>query len=394
MNQLITLGTAELCIVSVKETKLMAKKIFIISAIVFAIILAVILGVYFFFPNEKEKSAPTQPDPSQEVPTPPADNAKIKQLLEGKIVGATMKSTGTGIVYYLDNNFVEIELDGQSRNNVGAYPFPDVLDIVWSSDKRKAAIKTSTGFYYYNFDANSVFKLKEGVDVVGWVAKGDRIVYKYYDKATTERSLSVADPDGSNWKELKKTELRKVDFQNNPATNEIGYYASPDSFTLGELWGISSDGAGERKIFEGRFGADFLWSPDGKKILASFVTEKGGRAMEIGVANQNGGEYKTLGFPTSVKKCAWSHDNVHLYCAMLGAVVKEGDVLPNDWQSGKLTLADTFWKINTQNGKKDRIIELTDLNESFDAVNLMLDADEKQLFFVDKKNGGLYRISL
>jgi hypothetical protein len=109
--------------------------------------------------------------------------------------------------------------------------------------------------------------------------------------------------------------------------------------------------------------------------------------------NAQGGQFQALMFPTVVSKCAWSHDSKFLFCSMPGNL-PDSAILPNDWQDGKFSAADTFWKIDVATGKKDRLVDTENIKDSFDAINLFLSQDEKTLFFTNKSDGKLYKLAL
>jgi len=153
----------------------------------------------------------------------------------------------------------------------------------------------------------------------------------------------------------------------------------------------------EKEIVSGKFGADYKWSPDGNRVLVSFVGSQGGSDIKMGVLGKDGGDIIDLNAPTFVSKCAWSKDNVNVYCSLPSTSLTENSVLPNDYQSGKATTADTFWKINVSTIEKERVVTLENLKkvgENFDATNLFLSPEEDSLFFVDRSNGKLYGIDL
>ncbi len=115
--------------------------------------------------------------------------------------------------------------------------------------------------------------------------------------------------------------------------------------------------------------------------------------MVLGIANENGGEYRGFRFATSVKKCAWSKDSRFVYCAMMGGFPSYA-ILPDEWEEGKYNSEDLFWKIDTESGKMERIIEKEEIPQVVDAVNLFLDKSEQYLFFIDRISGGLFRIAI
>jgi len=67
--------------------------------------------------------------------------------------------------------------------------------------------------------------------------------------------------------------------------------------------------------------------------------------------------------------------------------------LPNDWQEGKISTVDTFWKIDVGSGKKERLVDPEKISGSFDAINLFLSPDAKTLFFTNKADGKLYKLN-
>ena len=105
------------------------------------------------------------------------------------------------------------------------------------------------------------------------------------------------------------------------------------------------------------------------------------------------GEYYELGIPTIVSKCVWSSDNKEVYYALPGGI-PEKSVMPNDYQEGKFTTEDTFWKVEVSSGKKERIVNTEEIKEKYDSSNLFLSPTRSALYFVNKIDGKLYRISL
>jgi len=225
---------------------------------------------------------------------------------------------------------------------------------------------------------------------------GDKIIYKYYDGKTKKWTLNIADSDASNWKELTGLEYQNMRIIQIPHSSLISFWNAANSFEETNFSIVSMMGGEKKTIFSKKFGADYLWSPNGERVLVSSVENKGGSRLNLAVMNSHGGEYSNLGTPTMASKCVWSGDNTTAYCAFPGNI-PESAVMPNDYQEGKIQTKDTFWKINTAaGGKKERVVEIEDLNAiqiSFDAKNLFLSSDEEALFFVNSYDGRLYRIN-
>ncbi|PJA87018.1 MAG: hypothetical protein CO141_01710 [Candidatus Moranbacteria bacterium CG_4_9_14_3_um_filter_42_9] len=76
------------------------------------------------------------------------------------------------------------------------------------------------------------------------------------------------------------------------------------------------------------------------------------------------------------------------------ASIPENAIMPNDYYNASFSTDDTFWKVDTQTGEKERIVSLDKITEKLDADTLFLNGDESFLFFVNKKDDKLYRIEL
>ena len=153
-------------------------------------------------------------------------------------------------------------------------------------------------------------------------------------------------------------------------------------------------GSDAKKLFSGKFGADYLWSPTGDRLLVSTSYTKGGSQIGLGIANAGGGEFHTLDVPTFVSKATWASDGETVYYALpLG--IPSGAVFPNDYFGKPIHTTDMFWKMDVVTGKKDRIIDNSNMNgKDFDSIGLFLSPDMKFLFFTNRNDGHLYRIEL
>ena len=145
-------------------------------------------------------------------------------------------------------------------------------------------------------------------------------------------------------------------------------------------------------IFQGRYGGDYLWSPDGTQALVSSLKSNNEKTITLGLLSINS-EYHDLGIPTMVSKCVWSSDSKTIYYALPGDI-PSGAILPNDYVDKKFMTQDTFWKMDVATGKKERIIEATDISGKYDSTNLFLSAKNENLYFINRIDGKLYKIEM
>lgn len=373
----------------------MIKKILIISGTIFGILLLIFVFNQGFSKFKGNKSVEVvNNSPEQESTSKTDQNQKMKLVIEGPLTGAEATTAGK-IIFYKDQKFYTADFEGQSINSIGAYPFNNLKKIHWATGQKEAIVQDQDGFYIYSLDSDSAKKTKVGADEIIWASDG-RLFYKYYNDATKVRSLNISDKDGENWKVLVDNlsgVYRETVLTVQPGTGQNCFFSFPDGKNQSKLECVNV--SGDKKIVqEGNFGADYLWSPDGQKVLLSSVQTQGGNRMVLGVMNEQGGVYRGLDFPTTVQKCAWAKNSKDVYCAMMGSAPEQA-ILPNDWENEKFQWEDiSFWRIDTETAKKSRILEAKDMTEAIDAKGVFLDDAEEFLFFQNRKNNSLYQIKL
>jgi len=376
-----------------------SKKLFIASTAALVITL-LFWGVYAFV--FKKASPAAQPPIATEKPEekPVAkdkENPKIIPLTDEAVISPTLDEENRVIKYYskVTGKSYRIDYDGNNQRVLSNRELPGLIDVLWSPDTTKVlATFFSNGknhYVYYNYAEDKGSSLNENIDAAVWQSDS-KIFYHYNDPKSQKSTLNMADANGENWKEIGETDKKNVYLAAIPKTGIMSFWNKPDAFTETAFQTVPIIGGETKTLLNGKFGADYLWSPNGDKFLVSNLIERGGSKIQLAMANSNGGEYAPL-FPTFVSKCVWSKDNKTVYYALPGSI-PDGAVLPNDYFNNKFTTADTFSKINTATGETTRLIELDAINNKFDATNLFLNSDESFLFFVNRVDGKLYRMEL
>lgn len=94
------------------------------------------------------------------------------------------------------------------------------------------------------------------------------------------------------------------------------------------------------------------------------------------------------------EKCVWNSSSTDIYCAVPKSTGSA--TYPDDWYKGEVSFSDQIWKIDPASGTGSMIIDPTTVSggESIDGIKLALDAGEKYLFFVNKKDSYLWELSL
>ncbi len=377
---------------------LLSKKIFLTSTIVL-IVLLLFWGIYNLSFNRP--AAPTQSSQSSSQTTTTVQNAPLVAAISDEAVLApTLSSDGEHIEYYSKKTgeTYEINFDGSDKQTISNKELPGLANVLWSPDASKVITEfyKANGqpqFYYFNYTTNSAIPLKSNLDTIAW-KDNSKIFYKYYDPQTQERTLNIANPDGSDWTKIADLNFKDVIIAPIPKTGLLSFWNTPDANVLSTLYSTPVISGDINTVFTGKYGADYLWSPDGSSVLVSHTDQQGGSRIVLAVIDGDGNNYTNLNSATFVQKCVWSLDDKTIYCAVPDSLPSNA-VLPNDYLDGKMTTTDSFWKIDTSTGNKTIIAGPNQLDgKKFDASNLFLNLNESSLFFVNKLDGKLYKINL
>ncbi|MEI7689215.1 MAG: hypothetical protein WCI91_03475 [Candidatus Nomurabacteria bacterium] len=172
-------------------------------------------------------------------------------------------------------------------------------------------------------------------------------------------------------------------------TNQSIYITTKPSYLVnGDIFNLDIQSGTLTKILGGIPGLTTLTSGDGKSFLFGASLNTG---PKLNVYNINGRisiDLKIYGLP---EKCVWSSDNINVYCAVPNTII--GNQFPDIWYKGLVSFDDKFVKINTNN---QDIATLANSSSEIpvDATNLFLSKNEDGLFFINKKDGTLWKFDL
>lgn len=379
------------------------RKLFVLSLGLFAVTL-LFLGVYNFAFKNNPKN-PTVDKQAKEDAKEKTEqgfldklkSAPIEKVTDGEAVGG-IALDDTFIGFFSGKSLKKASLGGGAEETLVDTLPGSVLRAVWSPDRKQvlALVGMATGsqrWHLVRLEDRSVTPLKEGLASPSWANVGGKIFYFYTDPADGKTGINTANPDGSAWEEIGKSPIGNPFIATVPSSALLSFWNRPNGHEETALYTIPAGGGQPKRIFSGKFGGNYLWSPDGERLLVGSVNEKSGGTPWLGLANNDGGEYYTIQIPTLVSKAVWSKDSKTLYYA-LPLSMPEGIVLPNDYFGRPIHTADSFWKMDVETGKKDRIIDPENIPGDFDSIDLFLDPNESFLFFTNRADKKLYRIRL
>lgn len=382
----------------------MIKKIFFISLFFFILLLILLVAYNFAFKNNKNnpkvenaEEITKELDTALEATNTSPVSTKMDNPLNEEVVGAVTSANGD--LYYYSVSDEEIKkstIEGRDKQTILSNLPGSVERLVWSPTRDQVLIALRQGsslrWHHLEIASKTLTPLKPAISRVTWSQNGEKIYYQYL-ASNGERSLDTANPNGSNFSTLIKMGTMDNFIESIPQSSKVSFWTRPSGLESTSFETVEKDGSGRKVLLTGRYGADYLWAPNGKSVLFSASRTKAGSDVSLAIMNEDGGEIRDLSIPTLISKVAWSKDSKTIYYALPGNLPPES-VLPNDYYQKPLYSEDTFWKIDTETGQKSRILELDEVAAPLDSSDLFLSPKEDILFFTDRKTKRLYRIEL
>lgn len=380
----------------------MIKKLFFVSLFIFILLIIILVAYNFAFKNNVTDPKSNDAEITKELDTAlqedgAAVSTKVENPLNEEIVGA-VTGPGGNLYYYSisDQQLKRATFEGKDKTTLLSNLPGRVERLVWSPGRDQVLIALRQGsalrWHHLDIATKALTPLKGNISRVTWSQNGEKIYYQYLG-ANGERSLDTANPNGSNFSTVTKMGTIDHFLESIPASGRIAFWTRPTGLESTILESVEKDGRDKKTLLTNRYGAEYLWSPNGKYILFSSVKTKGESDISLALMNENGGEIRDLGIPTLVSKAVWAKDSKTLYYALPGNLPGES-VLPNDYYQTPLYSEDIFWKIDIETGQKSRVLELEEGAAGLDSSDLFLSNKEDYLFFTDRKSKRLYRIEL
>ncbi len=364
---------------------------------------ALLIGTYFLAFKNDSKNATVDPEKSAE--TKREEEAAFSENIVSDAISAVTDMPAYGgaliddshIAYFNERSLKRASLGGGAEEVLIPSLPGKILEASWSPDRKQALVLLDSGpeqrWNLLDLSTKTVTPLKPGISSPRWSNLSERIFYAYSDPTSKMNELDTAKPDGSEWEKITDIRVKGAFLSAVPQSALVSFWSAPSAFEETSLFTVPASGGEPQRIFSGKFGADYLWSPDGTRLLISNTLSKGGGEVRLGTANQTGGEFRTLQVPTMISKAVWSKDGKTVYYA-LPLSLPENAVLPNDYFSRPIHTRDSFWKIDVTTGKTQRVVDPEAVEESYDSSGLFLGPDEEYLYFTDRTTEKIFRIRI
>ncbi|MDP3734807.1 MAG: hypothetical protein Q8R39_00035 [bacterium] len=213
----------------------------------------------------------------------------------------------------------------------------------------------------------------------------------YVERRGSEASALVrASPDGKTRRELLRLPLTEL-LVGWPADETVTILTKPSAGAPGYFY-EAERGVANRIATGFARGLTALLDSTGTMALVGTSDQRGYTSSLIDRAKGNA--RRALPAATFADKCLWSRNTpAILYCA----VPKGGLGLsqPDSWYQGLTALSDDLYRIDTETGAAERVIDLSvEASREFDLMNLMLDPSEEYILFIDKNTLFLWSLRL
>lgn len=177
-----------------------------------------------------------------------------------------------------------------------------------------------------------------------------------------------------------------------PAQGTVALTPKASQKAMGALYLIDTTKKTQTKLLAGTRGLTALVNPSKTSVLYTTSTETGLLTSVLDIASRSSSLFAETTLP---EKCVWSSiDRRIVYCAVPTNVF--AGTYPDDWYSGVVRFTDRIELIDIESGTTIILLDRNTpgISGGIDAIHLMLDHDEKNLYFLNKTDGTLYKLDI
>jgi len=379
------------------------KKIIIISSIGVAVLVLMGFLIYLIIPKNSTFGQPS----SSESPAPSSTDISLESSILNKIISANIANVAWSDA---DKKFVAISSDGflysinpdsfivSTTTNFGV---SNINKVVWSSNKSRAVIyynenNISKKFYFDTINQITV-PLDNKVGNAVFSPFGDQILYVFnqLQDGLLKTFLSIANPDGTKWKNLSTFPMPDAllywPSETNKQSNKA-YTTSPASGLLpNSVYLIDTKNGSLQKFLDEQNGQQINFSPSGNKLLYSFVDGRG-KNLQLFYKNLQTNTSVLLPMKTLAEKCSFDASGENVFCATPSRISSDA-LMPDDYYSGSTNLSDDIWVYNIESNSASQIIyseKIPPLNIRYFEVSV----DDSYIIFISQQNGELFKLQI
>lgn len=348
------------------------------------------LLIYLFF--ARKKPPVTAPPEGEEAPSLgkliPGAAERLIAITDEAVLGASVKSNS--IVYIAwDGQINQIDFGGGDKTELGALASDRLGETVFSQNGAKLAVKQTlpsgqTRFIVFDTEKKTTKTLPQGTESVSFSPAGEETATAVFENGRSR--VIIAGDEASSPKTVANVPIPDLVLDWHEP-NFIALKTKPSGLAYGLLYTLDVKTRKVSRIMGNTNGLTAKFSPSGQKALYS-QTSASGDGNQIKSLNLEKKTETRIDILSLPEKCAWSQDNRTVFC---GAINTESDpVMPDDYYKRKIDAGDEdIVRVNLDTGQIQKVI-----SGPFDAYSPFLSEDESYLFFINKIDGRLYRLTL
>ncbi|MBI2454071.1 MAG: hypothetical protein HYV54_00645 [Parcubacteria group bacterium] len=366
------------------------KKILKITTVVLVVIFTGLL-IYNLFFKKKPPTPPVITDEEVIISDEfgPETKERLIPLTEEAVLGAGLKNN-TGLIYVAwDGQIKTIDFNGGSREKIGSAPGERISEVKISANGGLVGLKQTlpsgaARSVIFDSENKNIRSLPQNTGEMSFGPEGKTIVLALAE--TGGSALTILDLTNSKQTRLAATPIPDLILEWF-SPNAVGLKTKPSGLAYGLMYVLDTKTKKISRLIGSTYGLTASFSPSGKRILYT-KTDSSGTNLELKALNTDKKTETNLNILSLPEKCAWSQDNRTLFC---GAIKTEDDpVMPDDYYKDKIEAAgEDIVRINLDNGQTQKLI-----GGVFDVYRPFLSPNEDYLFFTNKKDGRLYRLTL
>jgi len=337
--------------------------------------------------------SPTIPT-TKEITEPRITSPQVKKEIDSSIMSVTSDKTGKAKFYdQTDGKFYRLNSNGEIET-LSETTFYDVNNVTWSGINNEAILEYPDGSnIYYNFDTKKQVTLPKHWEDFSFSGTGDKIAAKSLGFSEENQWLITSDAEGKNIKLIEPmgANADKVEVNWSPSNQVVALSRTGEALGSDRqqilLVGLNGENF-QGLVVEGRGLVD-QWSPQGEKLLYSVYNARNDYKPELWVVNAYGDQIGTnrrlLALNTWADKCTFANERF-VYCGVPTNLETGAGFARQiaDYTTDKLI------KIDLESGIKTEI----PLNSSHSIDTIFLDSTNKNIYFTDKSQSGLFSIEL
>ncbi len=238
---------------------------------------------------------------------------------------------------------------------------------------------------FFNLNNNQYQTLDPNIGQISFSPDGQQIIYQYSNPQKDQSFISIANHDGTKWKNIIATRLKNLSIS--WKNGEIATFHSLD-FSRSSLFSLNIISHQINQIFNYKQNLKVISSPFSSESLVSFLDpHEGQQVYWVNLINR---ATKKLQIKTSANQCAFGSPQ-KIYCAIPKNPLSY-NTLKMVAKSKKLISQDDLFSINLKTGQIKKII-LPEGSDNFSIKKIKISPNNKYLFFLSRNNW-LYQVRI